>query len=173
MPSPLPAVDTLIQDIEDGIVALLAPLVAAGFEVAALPETKNGIDAATVAPKLWATYRESTTDADQPPLAGLGDNVAQREILHYDITVLARGRRNDRGTYAVMNAARRLLIGQVPAPGADRLMFTGQRIEEFEAAGTWRYSLSVSCTTILVADIQDDEAGAEIESLLLYWKQGN
>lgn len=160
---------TFIRDCETGIIGLLAPLVAAGFEVAALPETKDGLDAAVIKPRLWVTYRESTIDKEQDFLTGASNNLAQCEILHFDVVVLARGKRSDAGTYAVMNAARRVVLGQEPTAGATALMFTGQRLEEFETAGCWRYSFSVSTSTYIVADVNDEQTGAEITALIGKW----
>lgn len=165
--------ETFIRDVENGLVALLAPLVDAGFEVGYLPEEKTGIDAAILPkkPRLWASYRESTVDKEMDYLTGVGNNLAQCEILHFDVVILARGRRTDTGTYLVMNAARSLLIGQEPAPGATALKFTGQRLEEFEEAGVWRYSVSFTTDTYIVADVLSEETGPAITALIGKWLQ--
>lgn len=150
------ASETFILDVEDGIINLLAPLVNAGFKVGALPETKAGIDAAILGAQLWVQYRESTVDDENASLTAL-DVLACVEKLHYDVVIVSRGRRTDKGTYLVMSAARRLVFGQVPCEGANALAFTGARLEEFEEKGYWRYSFTVTTETVLVAAVSGED----------------
>lgn len=183
-PSPVTAPLTqvpVMQQLEEGIAALLVGLATAGLtvqtQVEVLPENKAGLEDALEGARVTIAYRQSefgegNRGGGQPFFGGLGSPAAQEETLHADVFVRARGRANSKGVYQVIEAVRYFLMGKVPFPGARGLWFTGQQLDDFEERGVWRYMLSVSTSTVLVSSFDSSEQALQSVSFALASIQG-
>lgn len=176
--------DSLIEQVEDGVLALLQPLIAAfekmtvapdlsiiktpGVEIETLPDNKAGIQEALQVPRVTVTYVQSSfgTEKESTFHAGLINVVAQEETLNICISVRGMGPRRA-AVYPVMEAVRGLVFGKVPLPGALGLWFTNQNIDELEQAGGWRYMLFVATSMVIVSD--NEPAESLVNKVVFAW----
>lgn len=129
-----PADFDFYEAIEEAFKARLQPLADAGYIVETAPEDSAGFDVPFRHGRVRIVYRESEYDAIQD--IGV---VVQGEILTVEISIESRVRRGPNGVFALMQAARSLLLGWRP-PGCHRKVWMGrQMFSGVDNRGAWEY----------------------------------
>jgi len=140
--------------IEDDIVARLAPLVTAGYEVEAMPNN----EAANIPPKQRGRVTVQVGMSKFGEHRSITAAVVQEEDIYVDIILRARTLRATGGIYDLCELSRRLLIGftpdncRLPLSGVD---FGGISPAELQDS-LWTYALRLKTQTISVGAADED-----------------
>lgn len=141
---------------EDSIIALLQPITAGGQVIVShAPECDD--DMKTPAkPEIWVMYNNGTFE-----LPGSTDAKFQGSKIDFEIIFRSRTRRGPKGVYALMLAAKNLLICENPNKNIFQsvLYLTEENLLQFDDRKMWIYRQVYSTKSI---SLQSDSTEADI-----------
>jgi len=137
-----------IHELESDIVARLAPLVNAGIEVIASPDTEAAYKRPTK-PRVIVAFSGAMPAGAKDGLRAMGAIVQNFEVL-INVIVQTRNIRGTDGLYSVERVVRSLLIGYMPVNCA-KMTLQKMQVENYED-GTWNYVITFAAPTVFVED---------------------
>lgn len=144
-------------ELENDILARLAPLEDEGIEVEAMPETDEDYSEPFAKPRVSVSYQHSEFD-DQPtrglPSIMTTNEMAQDEYAEVHIVIRSRLIRGGNGTHTVQRKVAELLYGYMPTNWGR--MFVKSYDYLGHRNGTWVYDMVMTTRRMVVQQFTDD-----------------
>lgn len=141
------------SDVEDNIVARLAPLAGRGFVVQEFPDTeaarRRQSGKATITVAYNNSYYGDSNSPGRPALMTLGAMSGQEEFAEFMVTFVAARLRTQRGIYEAMDLAERLLLGWEPGSKSKKITFIKKQFVEHED-GRYVFALTLLTSRLVV-----------------------
>lgn len=148
----------MLNKIEDSLIRRLRDSLPDAVEVIPLPDTVEGI-ARPFATGQICVYYAGLNGRPQPSTTGSIES--RRQI--WQLLLRHRHRRQDGGLHGLIDSARYLLTGFLPAGAAGRLQLEEESVPE-PLDGVWASFLTLSCP-VPVLHLEDPEAGPRLVRL--------
>lgn len=146
------------EQIETAIVERLATLVAAGFDVVALPDNNAEAEKSILNGRVTVGYRASKYEPSKSTSL-----IAQNEEVQIELIITAKTLRGAKGVHKINEYVRARLIGFKPL-GCGKITAVENVFNDFKD-GMWSYSFIVSTSNLSVE--QPDEAAEVLITQIL------
>lgn len=154
----MPVNEDIYEEYEDAITARLQPLTQAQINVRTAPQTTSDWKTPFKKGLVTVSYLASDFKKDDPaPENQMSIGVvAQKEIMHFNISCEARKRRGAIGVLRLVKYVTALLVGFKPL-GSGRMYMIEQLFEDYNPdLQTWAYNLVIASEAVLVQAPEED-----------------
>jgi hypothetical protein len=143
------------QTTEASIVTRLAPMVVAGYAVAALPDVQADF-INPIGPQVWVAYQKSKFDQtnDDPKHLSMG-STHQKEVLNFELTIQSKKLRGNNGVYKTLELVRLLLVGFRPT-NCHKLYMVEVSPVQYEE-NLWTYKMLMACQSVVIEQPDTEE----------------
>jgi hypothetical protein len=141
------------EQIENAIIARLAPIKDDGAIVQATPQNQNEYERFFEKPGIVVAWKESSFEAPQST-----NGVSQWETMHFEIYIFQKQLRGNFNIYDLYNRVRLLLVGFRPATTEGKFQkmwlvkFKPEQLDE----NMWVYCVTMATVGLVVEDATDD-----------------
>jgi hypothetical protein len=134
------------EQLENDIIARIAPGLPPGVDVLALPEKQSDFTKAFKTGRITVAYKGSKFGKPESTNA-----LAQRETLEFELIVQARLLRGSTGVYACLESIKELILGY-KLSNTDKVYLTDQAliVTDEKSADTFTFSMSVAAAKLVV-----------------------
>lgn len=141
----------LYHGIETEIVNRLQQLNSVNFEVVQTPQVEAEFARPFAKSRVTVSYIKSEFEVPKST-----NQISQKEVMSFQITVQARMLRDNIGVHAVTEIIRRKLVGFQPTECSKMYLIDNKFVERDETTAIWTYSMTFATTYIVVEDFEYD-----------------